>query len=97
LSNATIAVHSLAAAPREGEECSAAFLGKVQQALDARNTGIKVQCYRNEFGSGGSSGVKVASKPASMSMEEAEAMLSSQEMFLDLYGIRGPWVFYFSQ
>jgi hypothetical protein len=97
LSNATIAINSIAAAPREGEECSAAYLNRVQKVLDARKTGIEVQCYKDEIGSGGSSGLKIVSKPDSMSMEDAIAMLYSPEMFLDLHGIRGPWLFNFSQ
>jgi len=95
LSYATLTVDWLAAEPREGEECTTAYLEKVQNALERQKVDIQVQCYTKSLDSGGSSGLRILSKPASMSMEEAESILFSQEMFLYLHGIRGPWVFTF--
>jgi hypothetical protein len=91
----TLVIHSLAAYPREGEECTPAYLERVQKALDARASGIRIKCKIESYESGGSSGVEIVDKPTAMSMEQAAAMLSDPEMFLDLHGIRGPWVFIF--
>ena len=84
LSNVSLIIHSIAARPREGQECDF-YLNKVQKALDARGAGIKIQCAEKPDGSG----VSVVSKPASMSQEDAEAIVSSDEFFT----IKGPWTF----
>lgn len=85
----TFTLDAIAAYPSEGEECDPAYLAKYQAALDARNIGIKVDCRHEEY----TSGVEVLDKPASMSLDEAENILHSNDLFLDLRGIRGPWVF----
>jgi len=85
----TFTLDAIAAYPREGEECDPAYLAKYQAALDARNTGIKVNCRHEEY----TSGVEVLDKPVSMSLEEAEIILHGKDLFLDIRGIRGPWVF----
>jgi hypothetical protein len=41
-------------------------------------------------------GLEVVDKPDSMSLETAQAYLSSQDFYLDLHGVRGPWVFTFT-
>lgn len=87
----TFTLDAIAAYPKEGEECDPAYLAKYQAALDARNTGIKVDCRHEEY----MSGVEVLDKPASMSLEEAENILHGNDLFLDIRGIRGPWVFVF--
>lgn len=87
----TFTIDALEAAPREGEECTQAYLGKAQAALDANKTGIIVKCVEGEY----VSGLEVADKPTSMSMEEAQSILSSEDFYLELNGIKGPWVFEF--
>jgi hypothetical protein len=84
LSNFSLVIHSIAAQPREGETCDF-YLNKVQKALDDRKTGIKIQCTEESTGSGAT----VVSKPTSMSQEEAEKIVSSDEFFT----VKGPWTF----
>ncbi len=96
-SNAVFVVDWLLAYPREGEECSPEFLAKYQKALDERNTGITVECFIEESaGGGGISGWRVASKPDSMSQEEAETRLHNYDLFMETNGIYGPWIFPFN-
>lgn len=87
----TFTIEALEAAPREGEHCSSAYLKKAQTELDARQTGITVKCNDEEY----ISGLEVVTKPETMSLETAKAYLGSTDFYLDLHGIRGPWVFTF--
>lgn len=87
----TFTIEALEAAPRETEFCSGAYLEKVQAALDARQTGITVKCTEEEY----IGGLEILTKPETMSLETAEAYLGSPDFYLDLHGIRGPWVFTF--
>jgi hypothetical protein len=87
----TFIVNAFEAAPREGETCSQSYLEKWQAALDARKTGITVTCIEENY----ISGLEVADKPASMSVEEAEAIIHSTDLYLDVNGIKGPWIFEF--
>jgi hypothetical protein len=82
-------IEALEAAPREGEECAPAYLEKAQAALDAYQTGITFKYVQAEY----TSGLEVADKPASLSLEQTQAILASQDFYLDLHGLRGPWVF----
>jgi hypothetical protein len=84
-------IDALEAAPKEGEECTQAYLEKAQSVLDANKTGITVKCVEGEY----TSGLGVAEKPTSMSMEEAQSILSSEDFYLALNGIKGPWTFEF--
>jgi hypothetical protein len=84
LSNLNLTIHSIGASPDEGEACTF-YLDKVQKALDVRKTGIKLQCTEESWGSS----VTVVSKPASMSQEEADRIVFSDEFFT----IKGPWTF----
>jgi len=88
----TFTIEALEAYPREGEICSSAYLRKAQAELDARQTGITVKCISEEF----ISGLEVVTKPETMSMDTAKAYLGSTDFYLDLNGIRGPWVFTFN-
>lgn len=88
----TLTIEALEAAPREGEYCSSAYLRKVQDALDARQTGITVRCIEEEY----HDGLEVVTKPETMSLEAAKAYLASPDFYLDLNGRRGPWVFTFT-
>jgi hypothetical protein len=88
----TLSIEALEATPREGEYCSSAYLRKVQDALDARQTGITVKYIEEEY----HDGLEVVTKPETMSMEAAKAYLASPNFYLDLNGLRGPWVFTFT-
>lgn len=88
----TLTIEALEATPREGEYCSSAYLRKVQDALDARQTGITIKCIEEEY----IDGLEVVTKPETMSMESAKAYISSTDFYLDLNGHRGPWVFTFT-
>ena len=87
----TLTIEALEAPPREGEDCTSAYLERIQSALDARGTGIRVKCVEEEY----IGGLVIVEKPDSMSLETARAYLSSPEFYLDTHGIRGPWVFTF--
>jgi hypothetical protein len=97
LPDITFSIDTIAANVEEGGECSPEYLARYQKALDQRDTGLTVECFVEELeGGGGMSGVRVASKPDTMSQEDAEALLNSYDLFLDVHGLRGPWVFNFS-
>jgi len=87
----TFTIEALEAAPREGEYCTNAYLKKVQAALDTRQTGITVKCVEAEY----IGGLEVITKPETMSLETAQAYLISPDFYLDIHGMRGPWVFTF--
>lgn len=85
----TIAVESIIAYPSEGEQCSDVLISKLQQALDEKQTGIKIK-LRTESGM---CGWEIVQKPKDISVEEAMSKVGDNEMWLDLFGIRGPWIF----
>ena len=86
LTQVKLIVHSIGALPREGEECSV-YLDRVQSQLDARGTGIKVDCVTRDEGSQ----VVITQKPAGMSQSEAEEMVA--RMNIDTSLVKGPWIF----
>lgn len=87
----TFTIDAIVARPYEGEECTQAYLEKAQAFLDAKKTGIKVKCITEEY----HSGLEIADKPESMSMEEAQSILNNNDFYLGLNGIKGPWIFEF--
>ncbi len=96
LSPYTFTIESISAQPGEGEECSPAVLEKVNAALAARSPGITARCVLEDLGGGGMSGFAVESHPPSMSRAQAETVLQSLDLFVDVFGIRGPWIFILS-
>lgn len=86
LTQVKLIIHSLGALPREGEECSL-YLDRVQSQLDARGTGIKVDCVTQDAGSQ----VVITQKPAEMSQSDAEEMVA--RMNIDTSLVKGPWIF----
>jgi hypothetical protein len=80
----TLAIQAVRMRPDEGKECDA-YLNRVQLALNAQHPGIELKCTQEEWGAN----VTIASKPDSMSQEEAERIALSG----DLFTINGPWVF----
>lgn len=93
LSSFTITVDNILAYPDENTQCSDAVLSSIQKILDEKQTGIKVNLKTEISDSGGICGLEIAQKPEQMSMNEAMSIVSGDEMLIDLYGIRGPWVF----
>jgi hypothetical protein len=89
----TLSIDAIAAPAREGQTCDPSYLEGFQKALDARNTGITIKCELVDLNGGGMEGLAVADKPASMSLEEAEALVNSRELFMEVRGRKGPWVF----
>lgn len=93
LSGFTVTVDSIVAYPDENTQCSEASLLKIQKKLDDGQTGIKVKMKTDASDGGGVCGFEIIQKPESMSFEEAMSIIGGNETIIDLYGIRGPWIF----
>lgn len=95
-SSFTLTVKSIARNPSESDTCNpdTEYLKKLQAALDKKNSGIKIKnIHTPGEGGGASCGRVITEKPEGMTDAQAQALVSSQDMFLDIFGIRGPWVF----
>ncbi|GAB4503653.1 MAG: hypothetical protein Fur0043_06450 [Anaerolineales bacterium] len=86
LNAVTISIESLAAYPREGEYCTI-YMPKIQQALADRGIGITLECNVVD----GMERMQIVSRPETMSQEEAEQIVFSDEFFT----VTGPWEFTF--
>ncbi|MCL4530380.1 MAG: hypothetical protein M1282_13315 [Chloroflexi bacterium] len=84
LSSASLIVQSLGAQPTQDEYCSL-LLPKIQEALNQRGIAITLGCSDVN----GAMTMQIVSKPASMSDQEADQIVYSDEFFT----IRGPWTF----
>ena len=84
LSAASLTIESLGAYPSQDEYCSL-YMPKIQQALKERGIDITLDCTDTN----GSLAMQIASKPASMSQDEAEQLVYSDEF----YTVKGPWTF----
>jgi hypothetical protein len=87
LSSVSIIVDAIAAPPRPEDYCTI-YMPKIQQTLDQRGTGIVLGCVD----SAGVQVMQIVSRPDSMSQEEAEQIVYSDEF----YTVRGPWSFTFN-
>ncbi len=87
LSSVTITIDAIAAPPRPEDYCTI-YMPKIQQALDARGAGIILGCVDVN----GAQVMQILAKPDTMSQEEAEQIVFSDEF----YTIRGPWSFTFN-
>jgi hypothetical protein len=87
LSAATITVDAIAAPPRAEDYC-AIYMPKIQQTLTERGIAIALDCVD----SNGVEVMQILSKPDTMSQEEAEQIVYSDEF----YTVRGPWSFTFN-
>lgn len=93
-SPAILTIESIAVYPGEGMECQPEYLAKVNAALKSRHPELAADCFVVSFEDGGGmSGLKITNKPASMSEDEAEAILHSNELFDEVNAILGPWRF----
>ena len=87
LSAVTITVDAIAASPRPEDYCTI-YMPKIQQTLNDRGSGIVLGCVD----SNGVQVMQIIGKPDTMSQEEAEQIVFSDEF----YTIRGPWSFTFN-
>ncbi len=87
LSTVVINIDSIAATPRPEDYCSI-YMPKIQQTLTERGIAITLGCTDVN----GVQTMQILSKPDTMSQEEAEAMVYSDEF----YSIKGPWSFTFN-
>ncbi len=84
LSSAALTVESLGAYPTQDEYCSL-YMPKIQQALKERGIAITLNCADVN----GAMTMQIATRPASMSQQEAEQIVFSDEF----YTVKGPWTF----
>ncbi len=84
LSAASLVVQSLGSQPTSDEYCSL-LLPKIQEALSQRGIAITIGCSDVN----GAMTMRILSKPASMSDQEADQIVYSDEFFT----IKGPWAF----
>lgn len=87
LSNVTVTVDAIAAPPRAEDYCTI-YMPKIQQALTERGLAITLSCADVN----GVQTMQIASKPETMSQEEAEQLVYSEEF----YTVKGPWSFTFN-
>jgi len=87
LSAVTIAIDAIAAPPRAEDYCEI-YMPKIQQTLTERGIAIGLGCVD----SNGVQVMQILSKPDTMSQEEAEQIVYSDEF----YTIKGPWSFTFN-
>lgn len=87
LSSVTVTIDAIAAPPRAEEYCTI-YMPKIQQSLTERGIAITLNCADVN----GVQAMQVLSKPDSMSQEEAEQLVYSDEF----YTVRGPWAFTFN-
>jgi len=87
LTTVTVTIDAIAAPPRSEDYCSI-YLSKIQQALNERAIAIVLGCVD----AGGVQVMQILSKPDTMSQEEAEQIVYSDEFFT----VKGPWSFTFN-
>jgi len=87
LSNVTITVDAIAAQPRAEDYCTI-YMPKIQQSLNERGLAITLGCADVA----GVQTMQILSKPDTMSQQEAEQIVYSDEY----YTVKGPWSFTFN-
>ena len=87
LSSVTVTVDAIAAQPRAEDYCTI-YMPKIQQALTERGLAIALDCLDTN----GVRSMQIISKPDTMSQEEAEQLVYSDEF----YTVKGPWSFTFN-
>jgi len=87
LSTAIITIDSIAAPPRAEEYCTI-YMPKIQQTLAERGIAIELGCVD----SAGVQTMQIVAKPDTMSQDEAEQIVYSDEF----YTVTGPWSFAFN-
>ena len=87
LSAVTVSIEAIASFPRQEDYCTI-YMPKIQQAFNERGVAITLACNDVD----GVATMQIASKPETMSQEEAEQLVYSDEFFT----ITGPWEFTFN-
>ena len=87
LSSVTVTVDAIAAQPRAEDYCTI-YMPKIQQSLAERGIAISLNCADVN----GVQTMQIAGKPDTMSQEEAEQLVYSEEYFTK----KGPWSFTFN-
>ena len=87
LSTVTISIEALGAFPRQEDYCGL-LMPKIQQAFNERGVAITLACNDVD----GAQTMQIVGKPDTMSQEEAEQLVYSDEFFT----IKGPWEFTFN-
>ena len=87
LTNVTVTVDAIGAQPRTEDYCTI-YMPKIQQTLTERGVAITLNCLDVN----GVQTMQIASKPDTMSQEEAEQLVYSDEF----YTVKGPWSFTFN-
>jgi hypothetical protein len=87
LSTVTVTVDAIAAQPLPDDYCTI-YMPKIQQALEVRGVAITLNCADVN----GVQTMQIASKPETMTQEEAEQLVYSDEF----YTVKGPWSFTFN-
>lgn len=87
LSSVLVTVDAIAAQPRAEDYCTI-YMSKIQQTLTERGIAITLNCADVN----GVQTMQIAAKPDTMSQEEAEQLVYSDEF----YTVKGPWSFTFN-
>ena len=87
LSSMTVTIDAIAAQPRTEDYCTI-YMPKIQDALTERGIAITLNCVDTN----GVPTMQIVSKPDTMSQEEAEQIVYSDEF----YSVKGPWTFTFN-
>jgi hypothetical protein len=87
LSTVTVSIGAIASFPRQEDYCTI-YMPKIQQTFNQRGIAITLAC--NDVN--GVPTMQIVSKPDTMSQEEAEQLVYSDEFFT----ITGPWEFTFN-
>jgi len=87
LTTVTISIEALASFPRQEDYCMI-YMPKIQQAFNERGVAITLACNDVD----GVATMQIVSRPETMSQEEAEQLVYSDEFFT----IKGPWEFTFN-
>jgi hypothetical protein len=88
LSNVAVTIDSIGASPRPEDYCTI-LMPKIQQALTERGVAITLGCSPD---ANGTQTMQITAKPDTMSQEEAEQLVYSDEFFT----VKGPWSFTFN-
>jgi len=87
LSTVTVSIEAIASFPRQEDYC-AIYMPKIQQSFIERGIAITLECNDvNDVVT-----MQIISKPETMSQEEAEQLVYSDEFFT----VKGPWEFTFN-
>jgi len=87
LSSVTVTVDAIAAQPRAEDYCTI-YMPKIQQSMTERELAITLGCSDIN----GVQTMQILGKPDTMSQEEAEQIVYSDEF----YTVKGPWSFTFN-